>query len=330
MFEQLDLFGRLCQVIAVRGTFDMRPWESLAIAATQTPFVWADEYVGLPEEGGLYRQADFIPYKPATDVTVRGHSYAPEGRAAPLWMAGLRVLDRSGQVRAETRLNVHGPRFWRRKDAAPGGYELTPGQPAEYVPLDWRWSFGGRLAPTRAGGEAPWCMDNPVGVGMPGWNGASGDYPAPQIESALTPVADPARTYAPANLAPIPPAWRPRQRHAGTYDEAWRRSRHPLLPQDFDYRFYNCAPAETVVTPFLSGDETVQLLNLDARMSRIDVALPGLRLEAIVQERTARPLRLDGVHIDADRGMAELTWRNAYVNDKSADEAVLRFAGSGG
>ena len=57
---------------------------------------------------------------------------------------------------------------------------------------------------------------------------------------------------APGGFGPIGPDWEPRQRHAGTYDERWKRERAPVLPADFDPR-HNCVapPGLWSATPLL-------------------------------------------------------------------------------
>ena len=82
---------------------------------------------------------------------------------------------------------------------------------------------------------------------------------------------------------------------------SWRRERFPLLPDDFDDRFYSSAHPDLVIDGFLRGDERIMLANLTpAGMLR--TALPGVRLEAFVH-RVDGPvgrvrLRLDTLHLD--------------------------------
>jgi hypothetical protein len=49
---------------------------------------------------------------------------------------------------------------------------------------------------------------------------------------------------------------------AGTYDEKWEKDRLPLLPRDFDERFYQCAPPDQQTPEYLKGGEPVALVNL--------------------------------------------------------------------
>jgi hypothetical protein len=49
---------------------------------------------------------------------------------------------------------------------------------------------------------------------------------------------------------------------AGTYDAKWENQRQPLLPEDFDERFYLCAPEDQQAPAYLQGGESVELRNL--------------------------------------------------------------------
>ena len=55
--------------------------------------------------------------------------------------------------------------------------------------------------------------------------------------------------------------WQPRIRFAGTYDDRWLNSAFPFLPEDFDDRYFQSAPADQQI-PFLQGGETVRCINM--------------------------------------------------------------------
>ncbi len=59
-----------------------------------------------------------------------------------------------------------------------------------------------------------------------------------------------------------PPFWEVRRRHAGTMDDVWLAERHPLSPEDFDFRFWQSATPNCVTERWLSGSEIVTLTNL--------------------------------------------------------------------
>jgi hypothetical protein len=92
-----------------------------------------------------------------------------------------------------------------------------------------------------------------------------------------------------------------RQQYAGTYDEAWKQHRHPQLPKDFDYRFYQTAHPKLIYPGHLRGDEMVQIVNMTPGGGRRVFFLPEIQPYAVfdwIDERqvTAR-LNLDGLHI---------------------------------
>ncbi|WP_319518211.1 DUF2169 domain-containing protein [uncultured Martelella sp.] len=123
----------------------------------------------------------------------------------------------------------------------------------------------------------------------------------------------------PQGFAPVTPVWRFRQQYAGTYDESWLETRHPFLPFDFDYRFYNCAHPDMIFSPFLKGGERVELVNLHPEQKRIVLKLPTLSPTAIATREngteTHAGLNLDGVHFNlvAKPPTLRLTWRRAFM-----------------
>ncbi|VAW59403.1 hypothetical protein MNBD_GAMMA08-2498, partial [hydrothermal vent metagenome] len=56
--------------------------------------------------------------------------------------------------------------------------------------------------------------------------------------------------------------WSPRVELAGTYDKNWEETRQPLLADDFDERYHQCAPEDQQVAGHLKGGEQVDLYNL--------------------------------------------------------------------
>jgi hypothetical protein len=59
----------------------------------------------------------------------------------------------------------------------------------------------------------------------------------------------------PCGFGPIAPHWEPRARLAGTYDDHWKKQRAPLLPEDFNPAFLNCAPPDQQLPGYLPGEE---------------------------------------------------------------------------
>ena len=88
-------------------------------------------------------------------------------------------------------------------------------------------------------------------------------------------------------------AWLPRRALAGTYDKRWTEERSPLLPEDFDERFFSGAPADQVIIPHLRGGEPVALSNctpdglLSFELPRVTLSVSD-QLVAMGRSRRAR------------------------------------------
>ncbi len=63
----------------------------------------------------------------------------------------------------------------------------------------------------------------------------------PNLEDPADPLLRWGQIAAPAGFGFVSPDWEPRASLGGSYDETWRRERMPLLPGDFDRRFFNAA-----------------------------------------------------------------------------------------
>ncbi|UGX87051.1 DUF2169 family type VI secretion system accessory protein [Phyllobacterium meliloti] len=304
-FEQAHVNGNDMGVIAVRGRYRVERDGSLELLSAQE-IVLVDTYAGIPQSTPLVQAADLIPFKPATDVTVLATSYPPNAIAQDVtWLAGVRIEEYKYAVR------VFGQRYWERQ-----GKDLRPGSPqlAKPTPIDYRFTWSDLHLEEMPSDPAPY---NPVGVRLPNddidavlnapmaliqaWNDESFN-----AKNAIN---------TPAGFAPIAPFWRDRQQYAGTYNDDWQNNRHPLLPVDFDYRFYQCAPPQLIMGGFLVGDEEIELFRLHAELESIVFRLPRIQPYAKFQWTDERvvPMRLnlDGVHIDA-RGtdiLVDVTWR---------------------
>ncbi len=318
-FRQYTLDGDLAGVVVARGTFKLADGGPLQIADNQCPLVMSDTYEGDPQSTPQLACTDLAPFKPGTDVTFLGAAYAPNGTPSPTWTCGIKV----GSV--SKRLRVHGPRYWRAhtrktwrglidrtKEDVLDHWELTPAEPIPFLPLDWRLAFGGEVD----GEEDPSLLANPIGRGFVGQTeyGEQLDLPAPQIEDEADPIRSVEQRPNPVGFGPVSPFWKHRAKLAGTYDDGWETDRHPLLPKDFDYRFWQAAHPDLVAEPWLQGDEEFELDGLLPGLGIFRGKLPkiGLYLELDQQSsKTEGWMALDGVHFDMRPGVGRvfLTWR---------------------
>ncbi|PTW39768.1 DUF2169 family type VI secretion system accessory protein [Rhodovulum kholense] len=300
-FEQWKPDGTRMAVVAARARFEMR--DGQIFYSGQQELVLADEFEGDPHRTPMLRASDLIPFKPAADITVLGRIQAPE--PASELRAGLRVVGK-----AEAHLRACGLSDWYYDQ----GWRRSSHEPVQDVPLDWRLASGGRMV-----GEPDGAVDprNPIGAGMihPDYTSEKLRITAPQIYSEDCPIStDPTQASAPQGFGPVAPWWQGRQAYAGTYDKAWEEAQHPLLPKDFDYRFYQLAPEALQVEGYLHPGDHLQAYGLLPEGAALDLVLPDLAPFAKFTFADGREvmakLHLDGLHLDLRDGVRfDLTWR---------------------
>jgi hypothetical protein len=331
-FQKYNSRKELMGVVTTSALFDVDEYGVLRSSAVQRPIQLSDAYS--PDTEGppaLLRTADFVPYRPATDVTVLAHAVAPANQPATSWLVGLMVGQKSVVLR------VHGPRHWQHSRWS--GWQLSESASTHLVRLDYRAAYGGRLAVpdghARSGDVDIW---NPIGPGV-----LTSDTPtdqpiaAPQIEHADDPIINPFKAYKPQGFAPIAPVWRFREQYVGTYDETWLKTQHPFLPPDFDPQFYNVAHPQLRFAPFLNGDELIRAANMFPGRPDIAFYLPGLAFGAVAThdsgETVRSPMALDGVHLELLGAVPQvrLTWRTSFPwrdGIRTVDIGPLQFVPS--
>ena len=284
--------GKLSGTFFAKATLTMPPGSGGDLAWAAEPdlaagHLHADDD---PAKDLLY-ESDFAPLKPRADVLLLGTAYAPGGRPAPTVDVSLRF----GNL--HKRLLAVGDRTWRRTLI---GTRTSAPEPFTKMPLRYGRAFGGPDHPL-----------NPLGRGR-------GREHAPNVEHPDRPSAGPRDTAEPAGFAPLPPAWPPRKDRVGTYNEEWVKKRWPWFPEDFDYAYFNAAPADQQLERFARGDEEVVLENLRPDAPAYRTRLPGVRTLCFLlteakgsAPETFRqvPMNLDTVWIDADAGKVVLVWR---------------------
>ncbi|KVC78107.1 hypothetical protein WJ47_20625 [Burkholderia ubonensis] len=257
-----DRDGAEVWVVAVKATYDILPDGCTSLSHEQVP-VHAGP-VPHPESAGLLYDTDLGPAKPATDIVLNGHAWAPAGQP----VTELAVEFTVGSL--TRRAKVIGDRFWEKKT-----FHWKSSKPAPFLsmPLVYERAFGGKRS--ASDDAAP----NPVGRGIQ--PDEQGRIRLPNIESLKYPVERLKDRPPVVGFAPIPSHWAIRRQYAGTYDQAWLDERFPLPPADLDARFWQCAPPEQQVS-HLKGGETISLLNLTppgyAAGGRLTFTLPKVSL----------------------------------------------------
>jgi hypothetical protein len=134
----------------------------------------------------------------------------------------------------------------------------------------------------------------------------------PNLEDPEQPLQRFGQVVAPASFGFVSPHWQPRSPFAGTYDEAWNRTRKPLLPKDFNRRYFNAASPGLVAPVFLKGGEPVTLVGvspLGRRLFALPRVTPKVTVELVGSEDAHPALNLDTVILDMDEHRAFLLWR---------------------
>ncbi len=304
-FIALDKDGAETLVVMLKATFAIDEAGALTVARPQRPIQFVDEYRGEPGVSSLRAANEALPPKPGTDLLVVGDARAPR--------EGVRRLDVTLRVGSHQKtVRVFGPRRWRR---FLGWWWTTRPEPFSRVTLSWENAAGGTDATPANPKNHAWDPCNPVGRGFRArgsrirWNGA----PVPNLEDPREPLRRPGLPSKPSCFAPIPPHWSPRSELAGTYDERWKKERVPLLPEDFDERFYHCAPPDLATAEPLRGDEKV-LLEGCSRKKPIAFRLPGERYGAsahLTRRFEELDMPLETLLVDADARQLVLVWKGA-------------------
>jgi hypothetical protein len=257
-----DKDGHHLWVIAVKATFDLDDAGQLRPSDEQEPPLREPVYWGEPGRSSLRYEADLVAPKPHTDVLIHACAHAPGGRPAPRVEVAVRIHD------VDKMLLVYGERFYTR-----GMTGVKPSAPKPFVsqPLLYEWAWGGTDTLDSDTRKHVSDMRNPVGRGVASRDAHLVDQPAHRIEYLQGKPAE----LGPAGFGPIASHWSPRLELFGTFDETWRKTRHPLLPRDYDERSALCAPVDQRPSRRLEGGERLALVHLTPRGS-LHFALPRL------------------------------------------------------
>ncbi len=350
-FDALDTSGDEFHVAVLRMTLAVSPDGSLTPVTDQPDLVMVDEFLGERFHSSVKQESDLAPYKPWCDVIVIGDALAPGRQPMKRFETGIRITRRGESVLNKS-LWVTGPRYWLKRFGR--GWTLTDPEPIARLPMRYEYAYGGecriecadraatqikkkyRLTELQrrqhpAGFEkAPvahsCCAANPIGIGFAeSWYlGAKKltRVPAPQIESPIDPIRRLGTPYLPQGLGAIGRPWEPRSNQCGTIDAAFVKSER-WLPDDFDFAYWNGAHPDLQV-PWLKGDETVDLINIDVKNLKADrldsmgnrirrMALPSYRFYAVVYLEEGgiinRELNIDTCIIDSPVGRVSLVYR---------------------
>jgi hypothetical protein len=292
-----DRDGRDLVSALLKATFYFTSKGRLTAAEKEAalPIFLSDVYYDKPDTSSLRYAGEVVPEKKGVDVAINGHVYSFDRRPV---VAGFRL----GPIQKTVR--VHGPRSW----LADGAKDIAGPLPFDSVRLRYELAYGGFYF-DQAGSKVVYDQ-NPVGVGFA--EAARAQAILPSIEYPDAGIASAQDRPPPAGLGFIPAGWRQRGRFAGTFDDAWHKTRRPLFPSDFDARFYNSVPQDQVLPGELRGGEQVLLQNVHPQEPLLQVSLPTLKhvCQFVIKNRTKEvPMRADTLLIEPDKGRLAITFR---------------------
>ncbi len=296
-----DREGAEIWLVAVKATFDILPDGSTAVAKEQPPVLRAPEHHGDPGKSSIKYEADLVLTKTTTDVIVVGHAHAPEGTAVSHTDVGFKIGPLQKLVR------VWGDRRW-------GSFGATAPEHFQKMPLVYERAYGGVDAKSKTA-HKDWDARNPVGTGFATSSANAAGLRLPNIEDPKMLIGSWTDRPAPAGFGAIACHWQPRASYAGTYGEHWMKTRQPLLAEDLDERYYQCAPADQQTPEFLRGGEPVILHNLHPA-GRIQFTLPKLHLGFETRfhggsREVHKNRKLHTVILEPDFPRVSLVWHSA-------------------
>jgi hypothetical protein len=249
-FVAFDRDGLEHFVVVVKWTYTLPTDGAPRLHDDPVPVLVTDMYWGDPGTSSIRYEADTAYHKPRVDVLVNGSAWAPHGRPVTELPVEL-----STRFWTKT-IHVSGDRRWARGIS---GLRSSPPMPFLQMPVRWERAFGGVDALT---GRIE--VRNPVGVGFGTPRNEAEGTRLPNLETPQAPQTRWNEIVPPVGLSAVDRSWEPRRRHAGTYDEEWKRQRFPFLPLDFDERFFQNAPEDQYLERYVPG-EPIALRNLSPR-----------------------------------------------------------------
>jgi hypothetical protein len=303
-FVAQDPEGRESLVIIVKCTYTLNEDMTLSPAENQAPLQMADDYFGAPGESSIRYESDLVPLKLATDIVMVGHAHPPGGYAKQI-----DVMLSVGPYRKTCR--VFSDREWKK---ALGMAIASDPAPFDKIPLVYERAFGGKdqSAPEDDKHEAE--SRNPIGCGFTAKKSRlrPEEVTLPNIEDPNELIERMRDRPPPAGFGFIGRQWQPRVAFAGTYDQAWMDTRSPLLPEDFDERYYNGAHPDLVTKEHLKGGEAVEIVNASPQGTlkfTLPTFKPRIALVSALLEREFLEPRFDTLILEPDEKRVVLVWR---------------------
>lgn len=291
--------------LVLKATFDISLHGELRFSDQQALINLAPIHYGDPQKSSYRFEPETAFTKLTTDVAVIGSAIAAKGAVRHL-LVDIQV----GTLRQ--RLGVIGDRRWVLHN---GRLKMSDPLPFEQMPLIFERAFGGWDRRAESAEDHDFESRNPLGRGFYVAGAIDPETPMwlPNIEDPTHLIQHIEDRPAPVGCGFTLPHWQPRVRLAGTYDDAWSAQRSPLLPLDFDRRFFNAAVSALVAPQYLLGNEPVLIRNM-SESGELSFCLPAMAApvcEIHCRDMPAEYLstNLDTVIIDTEKRQTQIIWR---------------------
>jgi hypothetical protein len=257
--------------VAVKGTFKIPPrYGEVGLADEQLPVLYTNEYYGEPGKSSIKYPVDIVLGKVNTDIGLIGMAHSPQEKLVKRLLVSLKV----GQMQKV--IMVTGDRYWKKRALLPGFYMTDP-IPFKEMPLIYERSFGGMDQTHKNEKKHGGNKSNPIGTGFRLNRNMVVNHRLPNLQDPNHLISHWQDKPPVACYGFVDSSWEPRIKFAGTCDEFWLNNHFPLLPIDFDLRFFNAAPPELIAKGILKGGEPVKMVNL-SKKGVLEFNLPKLEI----------------------------------------------------
>ncbi len=319
---QTDEGGKEILVVVLKGTYQIKTDGTLVCADEQVPIISEPIYFGDTAQSSLKYVPDINFTKVATDVALIGHAIAPaEGEP----ITELTVTFQVGEV--SKTVCVFGDRSWTRSRGL-FGKRWFKSKPKAFkkTPLTYEYAFGGKDDSPGTEEQNVYELRNPIGTGVIAKASKKDQVHLPNVENPEDLIKSPGDKPLPAGFGFVAPDWQLRQRYAGTYDEQWQKNRMPLLPKNFDRKFFNAAHPDLIADGFLKGDERVHVTNTVPE-GELSFNLPGKQVGIQLYWKDGRTenlqVNVDSIVVDTDEMSLQLLWRASIAIDNKAKDIEI-------
>ncbi|MDA9556564.1 DUF2169 domain-containing protein [Vibrio sp.] len=295
-FER-DKEGRSFWLVSVKRQFQYdssshNPWQEIKASEISSTAV----YSGSPGESSLLTEREIGFVKHNTDVVLTGRVRTPFGSQVTQYQCQFVVEGHFSKT-----LKIVGERKWVTDL---GGITISHPLAFNECPMDYGLAMGGDER-------------NKIGVGIDTDDRKMTESVVPRIFYPNQDWSLNHKGIKTAGFGPISPFFQGRAQYAGTYDEEWQEERHPLLPSDFDHRFYQSAPSDQQCKGHLSGNELVRLVGF-ASEGELQFVVPSVRLQSNIQTTdltTSLSMFINDVNFDMNKKQVSIVYQGQIQLD---------------